>query len=503
MRKSLVSLLALAAFSVHFEAYAVNSSHGTEQYFQFIQSNPKALKVFLYRMPKGGDLHNHLAGASMAESMIKYGRGDNLCINTQTFAVYVDDKCAPEQSLDNVKPGWQLYEDLLDKWSMRYVLPNESGHDHFFATFDKFGAISAKHSGEMLAEVVNRAGMQNESYLELMETLDGNASGKLGARIGWDNDLDKLRTKLLQNGLPEIVAAMSKKLDTDEATLNNTLACSATKPKAGCDVKVRYLYQVLREQNPENVFAQLLAGFEAANNDKRIVGINMVQAEDGKISMRDYSLHMQMVAYLRQKYPNVKVSLHAGELAPGLVPAEGLRTHINEAVNVAHADRIGHGVDIYSEQDNSADLLSKMAKNHVLVEINLSSNAEILNVSGPTHPIGLYINYGVPVALSTDDEGVSRSNLSEQFIQAEEANHFSYTTVKNMVRNSITYSFMPGENLWNDAEYNSVNTACAKDNIGAKTVSASCQAFLNASEKASMQWKLEGQFVRFEQQYKN
>ena len=62
------------------------------------------------------------------------------------------------------------------------------------------------------------------------------------------------------------------------------------------------------------VFAQLLAGFEAVSHDNRVVGLNLVQAEDGPISMRDYTLHMKMIAYLHKLYPKVPYSLHAGEL---------------------------------------------------------------------------------------------------------------------------------------------------------------------------------------------
>ena len=63
--------------------------------------------------------------------------------------------------------------------------------------------------------------------------------------------------------------------------------------------------------------------------------MNFVQAEDGYNSMHDYHLHMTMVDYAKRVYPNVHITLHAGELAPGLVPPDGLRFHIREAVELA------------------------------------------------------------------------------------------------------------------------------------------------------------------------
>ena len=102
--------------------------------------------------------------------------------------------------------------------------------------------------------------------------------------------------------------------------------------------------------------------------------------------MADYAEHMRMVAFLRPLYPNVHVSLHAGELAPGLVPPEGLCCHVRLAVEQALADRIGHGVDVMYE-DRPYDLLKDMADKGVLVETNLTSNKVILGVEGKTTPL--------------------------------------------------------------------------------------------------------------------
>ena len=128
---------------------------------------------------------------------------------------------------------------------------------------------------------------------------------------------------------------------------------------------VRYIYQVLRGLPPEQVFAQTLLGFETVQasmdaHEPSWVGINFVQPEDGFISMRDYTLQMKMLDYLHSVYPKVHISLHAGELAPGLVPPEGLRFHIRQAVELGHAERIGHGVDVMYE-DDAAGLLKEMA----------------------------------------------------------------------------------------------------------------------------------------------
>ena len=50
------------------------------------KQGPEALHAFLYRMPKGADLHNHLSGAVYAESWIRAAGEDHLCVDTKTLA---------------------------------------------------------------------------------------------------------------------------------------------------------------------------------------------------------------------------------------------------------------------------------------------------------------------------------------------------------------------------------------------------------------------------------
>src|SRR3546814_7586121 len=105
---------------------------------------------------------------------------------------------------------------------------------------------------------------------------------------------------------------------------------------------------------------------------------------------------MRMIGALAAESPDVPVTLHAGELAPGLVPPEDLRFHIREAVEVAGARRIGHGVDILHE-DRPEELLDAMAARQIAVEINLTSNDVILGIVGDDHPFETYRDRGVPL----------------------------------------------------------------------------------------------------------
>jgi hypothetical protein len=192
----------------------------------------------------------------------------------------------------------------------------------------------------------------------------------------------------------------------------------------------------------EQVFAQILLGFELAKADPRFVGFNLVMPEDYYVPMHDFDLHMRIIEALHKFYPATHVSLHAGELAMGLVPPEGLRFHIRESIERGGAERIGHGVDVMSEND-PIGLLREMAAKNVLVEICLTSNDVILGVSGDSHPLPVYMKYGVPVALATDDEGVSRSDMTHEYLRAVETYGLSYADLKRMARASLEHSFIP------------------------------------------------------------
>jgi adenosine deaminase len=254
----------------------------------------------------------------------------------------------------------------------------------------------------------------------------------------------------------------------------------------------------LRGFPKEQVFAQTLLGFEVASADPRFVGINYVMPEDGKISMDDYALHMKMVGFLHGLYPGVHISLHAGELAEGLVTPDGLCCHIRLAVEQAHAERIGHGVDVMQEE-RPIELLKEMAAKHVMVEINLTSNDGILGVSGKEHPFPIYRKYHVPVSLSTDDEGVSRIDVTHEFVRAAESYALSYEDLKQMVRTGLEHDFLPGASLWGAQDvFTRAAPACAADTPGTNKFSVECAVFLKSSEKAQQQWELERRFREFE-----
>ncbi len=463
--------LALAASAASAAARGPQSPAGqadyqaTRRYYQQLVGGPapqlSELKLLMTMLPKGGDLHHHYSGAIYAETYLDWVAQKNYCIYTASdpgakqFKYQIrtqppapgapaSGNCLSVPEIRAAKDT-TFYRELLAQWSTmdfhthgQLQLPPDQ---HFFSTFDYFSAISGYSFKLGFEQLKRRAKDENVQYIESMVK---------SAPAPLNTDLAKAI-----NALPAdaddaaLAAALAPYADFVQ---NDTAAQDAIagyvhgleRDLAGIDddeFTLRLQTYVSRNKTPAEVFAGLAGAFAASDKSPLIVGVNIVGPENGVVALRDYALHMRMFAFLKQRYPNVRLAMHAGELAPGLVPPEDLRSHIAGAVRVAGAQRIGHGVDIVHE--SRADLLlADLRSRQVAVEINLTSNDFILGIKGDAHPVTTYLRHGVPIVLSTDDAGVSRNDLSGEYALFASRYRPSYDTLKQVVYNSIRYAFL-------------------------------------------------------------
>lgn len=469
-----------------------------EHHFANIKSDPNALYAFFKEMPKGGELHYHLAGGAYPETMLALAAQRDYCLNpaTQEISKSTADCNGIKANTLITKPNF--YNQVIRAWSMKNFIPGqESSHDHFFASFFKFFPIVSDFGSQLLAEIMRRAANQHELYLEIMVLPDNAysatfaqlASGPLGFAA-------KKRTLLANKNFQKNIHHTITETQNLLQQARVELGCNELPQQDVCALTIKFQYYVLREQPLDNVFAQALNGFAAAAQSKDIVAINLVQAEDGLISLRDYQEQMRIFKFLHAAYPTVHIALHAGELAPKDVVPSDLRFHIHDAIFTGQATRIGHGVDIAYE-NGAEELLKYMAKIPIPVEINLTSNREILHIAGKEHPLHYYLKHHVPVVLSTDDEGLLRTDLTREYVEAVIQHHLDYTTIKTINRNALTYSFLSGKSLWVDPNKAIVVHECEHFN------STTCKEFLEENEKARLQWQLENKLTAFEMKYQS
>lgn len=142
-----------------------------------------------------------------------------------------------------------------------------------------------------------------------------------------------------------------------------------------------------------------------------------------------------------------------------------------------------------------------MARKRVAVEVPFTSNAQILGVRGAEHPFTTYRSYGVPIVLATDDPGISRIDISDEYQYAARTYNLSYPELKDLARASLEYAFLPGRSLWRGNPIRQgyrMAGPCANDRPGATAPSPSCARFTATSPKAAQQWKQEAAFAVFE-----
>jgi adenosine deaminase len=424
----------------------------TAKFFDLIkkEKDNAQLTLFFSQMPKGGDIHHHYSGAIYAETYLDWLASRQMTINSQTYQIDIVGKLkAHFITIDSLRNNAALLRAVLDCWSdmdfSNFCHLQDQPDQHFFSTFSYFGTVSAMDYRAGLLSLKYRAKKENVQYIE---TMISSPSFKIN----------------YPSGILESLLYFQKIKDTDQLNvLLDSLARGITsdpyynvcikgfkdslysyhKDIDDSDFSMRFQTYASRNSRPEDVFTKLYCCFDAVSRDKSslLVGVNIVGPENGVVAMRDYWLHMQMFKYLKNKFPKVKTSMHAGELSMGMVRPEDLTYHISDAVFVANADRIGHGIDLPYET-RSVELLKRMRDNHVAVEINLTSNEFILGVKNEDHPINIYFKAGVPIVISTDDAGVSRNNLTVEFVKLASRYNFDYKQLKKFVYNSIQYSFM-------------------------------------------------------------
>lgn len=490
----IVAILALAA------SCATTQAQDAATRLREYRNAPPLLRAFLYQMPKGGDLHNHLSGAAYAEAMIRSAAAAGLCADAATAQIARPPCVAPNRPVADALRDPTFNRALVNGWSMRDFVPTsgQSGHDQFFATFGRFGGAATM--GDMATEVVDRAGRQRMRYVELMVTFQGSVVAALADKVAqsqpWTGDYAAFENALRAAGLEAVVPQASKDIDAIEQQIHTSLACDTPKAKPGCGVTVRWLQQVSRTGSPERVFAASLFGALLSAGEKRVVGIDFVAPEDDPRALAQYTAQMHMLDYLHGKMPGTNISLHAGELTMGLVPPEDLLFHVRQAVELGHAKRIGHGVDIMYETDPFG-LLREMADRRVAVEINLTSNAQILGVRGAAHPFPVYRAAGVPTVLSTDDEGVERVDRTNEMQVAVTTYNLDWTTLVGLERNTLEYAFVAGRSLWADSRVWRMGAACAGANV-THAAPPACAAFLRDNDKARLQWELERDLASFD-----
>ena len=501
---------------------------------QWMQEHRKGVVELLREFPKGADIHNHLSGAILPEDYLALGVHDGSCYGgdkkypgMETVAVSLSQVgafgvCPPDfkplASADREDRGR-----IIGSLSMyRYPYPDiQSGHDQFFATFGRFGAISGRpwNFAPMMAALLRQEEADGVSYVETMVGFQSQAMNTLAGllrqrfpdpRQYLDSDnYPAMYGYLLTVGLQDAVEGAKIEVDDYVRRTSALLACGSPAKDPACRVGYAFLSAVNRnasmpDGSPDlaKIFTQAAFSMTLASpgpGDPRVVGVNLLSGEDAPISLQSFDTQMQFFGYLHNLFPAANIALHAGEFTPCFVGAGSpvLKKHLSGSLK-AGAKRIGHGVSFaYLSDQDKAEVARQLKQNNTLVEIMFTSNAQILGVAGDDHPFLQYRKYGVPLAFSTDDAGVSHSDYTSEWVYAVNQYHLTGDDLVRLGRESFEHSFLAGASLWADLSRGAMVKQCGGIVPGSSNPAEPCKGYLQGNPKAALQWEYEARLARF------
>lgn len=417
-----------------FTVFLVNSyssgTYASDHWFEKLKTNStdQQLYGFLLQMPKGGDIHHHITGSNFSEWWWELAIDENrnggyryytktqllLCsgmatdefgVNKNLLLFKTIQESTFNQLSDCEKQEFQRMSSLdstvQEKWmnSIRLDLAHEGRNEFFETHWARLNDLLRNPDlmGEMLVKNMQAYALEGVRYLETQISM-ANKLKPDGTRYTPEQALHIITQRIQQ---PDALAT---------------------------HVVVRFQYMLLRFTDDAEQQLEWIYKFVSQHRDW-YVGINMAGREDN--DKGHPGRFLPVLRKLRQRYPRIPMSLHAGEV-------DEPNFHVRDTLLLG-ADRIGHGLNLITDPQT----MLLMRHNRYLVEINLISNLllEYVDEYGQ-HPFPEYLRTGIPVALSTDDRGMWDSTLTDEFFVAVKEFNLSWNEIKQLSLNSLTYSFV-------------------------------------------------------------
>ncbi|GAB5514394.1 MAG: hypothetical protein Rhob2KO_21190 [Rhodopirellula baltica] len=187
-----------------------------------------------------------------------------------------------------------------------------------------------------------------------------------------------------------------------ERTLERTLEWlieSATRASEACAIDIRLIISLSRYNFDLDRANLLLSAIAAVSHGQRIVALDLSGDEDQPIPVESSSLFQRAKEEL-----GLGVSVHAGET--------GNAKNVRWAVEVCHADRIGHGLAAIRDPR----VLELLHSRDVCVEVCMHSNLMTGRLDSlEFHPVHSFIEASVPFVICTDNPQVHGVSLSDEY----------------------------------------------------------------------------------------
>ncbi len=382
----------------------------------------KDLEIFR-KLPKA-ELHSHLGGVLSPSEIIEVAKEE------RDYRVKPDNDtlCKPDNDINAESenaPSCKVRDDARIKFkeNITKILSYENGPESFEKLiygnyldekdFYNIGIVAYQKLGDFQGSAL----LQTEKTIA--KTLEIYAENLIRENVKYvEIRCSPYKYTKLGLSINQVVDRMTKTLE-----------------KYSDRLEYRFIYIIGRQATKAEIKKSVdeILGLLERNSDFRskLVGIDLAGNEG---ATKPSELRDEFMPLLEKC---LNITIHAGETES----AES----IWEAVYHLSADRIGHGLRLLEKPE----LLERFLSKNIGVEMCPSSNFQIvgfyqkdLNQSGKKYPLAEYIRRGLKVSLNTDDQGISRTNLANEFLKASElCPELTLWDFIVLIRNSVSMAF--------------------------------------------------------------
>lgn len=496
------------------------------------------LKWFFTKLPKGGDLHMHMEGSFPPKTLRHLAIKYNLYYD-RSEKMFFPGEVKKKNCVYSKNMSSEEWEEIFNLISIRDISKgSKQANKKFFIAFRLIGSILDNVPiPEQVRIMKKNARRQNIGYDEIMGEL-----AKTPKPAGFENifpkeindeNLEKAFNHLMQSGyidqyIEESTALLNaceqdvfemefdfdQLLEYFEYLEKQFLLWLEEGPESNQEinfdfpVQIGYNLEVMRNRPNGDFFASAAAAMAVAQNDPRVFGFTVDGPQHEAIASDNFLAQMKIIEWLKKRYPDVNITYHALEVNERLSTMEEMQEELWNIFKYVDPKRVGH-VTALSESRNPPGLLKHLKANHIGVEVCLSSVQVTTGVKPKKNPIFLILQSEIPVTLNSDDEGLTFSNLSREFLKAYKCG-ISYKDITIMIRSSLHYSFLPGESIYTknwleEAHKFGVRRGDIFNDLFQEMhdpkwkPSKEAIEFLRASRKAQVQFIHEKQVVKFEE----
>lgn len=218
----------------------------------------------------------------------------------------------------------------------------------------------------------------------------------------------------------------------------------ATNPK----IKVNFIIMATRHKDIEFLkrHVNLAISFTTQRSDdkismSRVCGFDLAGEEE----FRDFA---EFRGYLKPLNDNfIQITIHAGEV--------GEDVRIRDAIYELNARRIGHGLklvrnpammDYARDTGISVEMCpTSNSQTNSYVDFSKYNSAADSQELSKHYPLKAYLQHGIDVTINTDNRGISRTTLSQEYLKAAQITDggLSQWEVLQIIKNGFKAAFLP------------------------------------------------------------